>query len=244
MNLITYSDHKVKNMQRAVLFDFNDQDETVLKLKDFYSTYERNWDIKYQGVTKILSATIDPEKSAGLLKWRQDVGEEKANAILKESQDIGNSLDEILEYHFLPNFDENQYKDEIGYFLYKQLKPYVSHVKPVGTQLYMMSDNDLMHGNLDCLGYINGQLTLIDFKNSKKPKKLEYVQDYFLQATCYCIALYKMTGILVKNICIMIACRTGNNGKAQIFMEKTSKYVKEAKSRITLNKQILLDKEL
>lgn len=181
---------------------------------------------KYPGVTKILSSTKD---MSGLLAWRARVGDEEADRIVNESTMIGKSLDTILFEHFRGT-DCDQFKNEPGYRLYLQVKNSLRKIDPIALQLKVWSDKLKVMGYIDCLCYYDGKLTLLDFKNSKTPKSEQYLEDYYLQCTLYCMMLKDMFDINVKQIVLLIAVRSENF--PQIKREVTGKYVKEALSRV------------
>lgn len=210
---------------RAVVFDTNDLVSRAVT--DFVNS---GVDIEkgiYPGVTKILDATSD---KSGIEAWRQRVGEEEADRILKESQEIGNSLDDLLLKSFLPDFKQELYLREKGYYLFKQLSIPLRKIEPVALQLKIWSDDLKVMGYLDCLGYYNGELSLIDFKNSRSIKKPEHYHNYLLQCTIYCLILKKLLGINVKQIVLLIGVR--DSVSPQIVKERTKDYVKEAYNRI------------
>ncbi len=210
---------------RAIVFDT--EDDVSKMITDFVNS---GVDIEkgiYPGVTRILSATSD---NSGIEAWRQSVGEEEADRILKESQEIGNSLDDLLLKSFLPDFDKNLYKHEISYYLYVQLSMSLRKIKPIALQLKIWSEDLKVMGYLDCLGYYEGELSLIDFKNTRKIKKPEHYHNYLLQCTIYCLILKKLFGINVRQIILLMGVR--DSVAPQIIKERTKDYVKEAYARI------------
>ena len=93
---------------RSIFVD-NNHDISV-KLKQYYDANPYG-DRRYYGVTKVLSETKSAEDKASLQKWRDNVGEEKAESILQESLSIGNSLDMIIEKYLTGEpFNINTYK--------------------------------------------------------------------------------------------------------------------------------------
>lgn len=225
-DVLSMNDKKnIKQEDRVIIF--NGDTSVYTKIADFYlSGIEPKGD--YRGITRALSTTKD---QTGLQAWRERVGEEEAEKILAESQVIGTSLDKILLNCFLPNFDQDEWKDEVGYFLFKRLKPYLKKINPIALQLKLWSDHLKLIGYLDCIGYYDGKITLIDFKNSRSMKSEEHLEDYFLQCTLYCMMIYELTGIKVENIMLLIAVR--NSSFPQIVKRETKNYVKEAISRVT-----------
>jgi genome maintenance exonuclease 1 len=181
--------------------------ELATKMQAFYEANPYG-ERKYYGVTKVLSETKSEEDKASLQAWRDKVGEEKAEAILQESLKIGNSLDMMIEKFLAGTLGEiKQYKDEPGLKLFYQMKPVLENIDTIGLQIHMYSDKYKIQGYLDCIGVKNGVLTMIDFKNSRSRKSEKYIRDYFLQASIYCLLIHEMTGIVIKDIMIILGIR-------------------------------------
>ena len=213
---------------RSIFVDQNH--ELVSKMRAFYDANPYG-DRKYYGVTKVLSETKSAEDKASLQKWREKVGEEKAEAILQESLMIGNSLDMMIEKFLAGNLgDIKQYKDEPGLNLFYQMKPILENIDTIGLQIHMYSDKYKIQGYLDCIGIKNGILTMIDFKNSRSRKSDKYIQDYFLQAAIYCILIYEMTGIVINDIMIILGIR--DSFATQVATAKLKDHIVAAKERI------------
>lgn len=205
--------------------------ELATKMQAFYEANPYG-ERKYYGVTKILSETKSEEDKASLQAWRDKVGEEKAEAILQESLKIGNSLDMMIEKFLAGTLGEiKQYKDEPGLKLFYQMKPVLENIDTIGLQIHMYSDKYKIQGYLDCIGVKNGVLTMIDFKNSRSRKSEKYIRDYFLQASIYCLLIHEMTGIVIKDIMIILGIR--DSFSTQIATAKLKDYIVEAKERIS-----------
>ena len=79
-------------------------------------------------------------------------------------------------------------------------------------------------GTVDCIAEYDGELAVIDFKTSKKPKPRDWIEHYFVQCAAYACMLYEMTGIMVKKFVIIMACE---NGECEIYEEyDKGKYIK------------------
>lgn len=182
---------------------------------------------KYPGVTKVLSGTKD---MTGLNAWRDSIGHAEADRIVDESRRIGSSLDRIFNDSLSDTFEESLYESEEGYKLFRQLKPYIARTKPVSVQMKVWSDHMKMMGYLDCLGLYDGVLTLIDCKNSKKEKKEEYLEDYFLQCTAYSMMIYEMLGLKAQKIALFIARR--DSSFPQIVVRDIRPWVPEVLKRV------------
>jgi len=79
-------------------------------------------------------------------------------------------------------------------------------------------------GTVDCIAEYDGELAIIDFKTSKKPKPREWIEHYFVQAMAYGCMLYEMKNISIKKLVIIMACE---NGECVVYEETDkSKYIK------------------
>lgn len=200
--------------------------EIIQKIKAFESSGLEPRE-KYPGATRVLSATKD---DTFLKEWRKRIGDEEADRILNESLEIGTSLDRIVMESFNPDFNQDAYSKEKGFDLYRQLKAPLKRIQPISLQMKVWSDRLKVMGFLDIIGFLDGELTLIDIKNTRNTKKREYVKDYFLQCTLYSMMIYDLLGIEVKQIALLIADRS--NTVPQIFIERTKDYVREALDRV------------
>lgn len=183
---------------------------------------------RYPGVTKVLSATKD---MSGLDAWRDRVGHAEADRIVQESKMIGSSLDKMFNDALTSDmFEESLYKDEPGYRLFKQLKPYIARLEPAAVQMRVWSDHMKMMGYLDCVGLYDGVLTLVDCKNSKREKEEQYLEDYYLQCTAYSMMLYEMLDMRIKQMALFIARR--DSPFPQIVVRDIKPWIPEVLKRV------------
>ena len=79
-------------------------------------------------------------------------------------------------------------------------------------------------GTVDCIAEYDGELAIIDFKTSKKPKPRNWIEHYFVQAMAYGCMLYEMKDISIKKLVIIMACE---NGECVVYEETDkAKYIK------------------
>ena len=76
----------------------------------------------------------------------------------------------------------------------------------VGLEIPLFSDLLRVAGTTDCIAEYNGKLSVIDFKTSRKPKKEEWIDDYYMQTFAYKLMFEEMTGIEIQQIVILVAC--------------------------------------
>lgn len=199
----------------------------------YFNFVENNEAIeRYPGVTRILNSTSD---KTWVEEWRAKIGPEKADEILAESHRIGTCLDKKIEgalggEEFKPEeHDPEALKESVK--LFRQLKPTLDRIEPILLQPKLWSDHLKSFGYADCLGNLDNVLTMIDFKNARKLRTDEQLQNYYLQATFYSLMLYDMIGIFPQQIAILVAVR--NDAFPQIRIRQTSLFIPEVVKRST-----------
>ena len=142
------------------------------------------------------------------LEWRKRIGTEEADKITKASTSRGTDMHTLVEY-YLKN-EELPSVQPLSEFLFKQAKPQlnlINNIHALETSLY--SSRLGVAGTVDCIAEYDGELSVIDFKSSKKPKPREWIDHYFVQCAAYACMLYEMTGIMVKKFVIIMSCEDG-----------------------------------
>lgn len=136
-------------------------------------------------VTTILSATKD---MTHLKAWKARVGDEKAAEITKESTGLGTTMHTHLENYILGK--PRPGGTNLGRIMAQQMADVIiqnglCHVDEVwGTEVPLIYDT-IWAGTTDLVGVFKGEPAIMDFKNTIRPKKREYVDDYRLQLTAY-----------------------------------------------------------
>ena len=74
----------------------------------------------------------------------------------------------------------------------------------------MFSDHLRVAGRVDCIAEYEGELAVIDFKTSTKPKKENWIENYFVQETAYAVMYYERCGVKVDKIVTLIATEEGS----------------------------------
>ena len=142
---------------------------------------------KLPSVTTILAKTKDQEY---LTKWKNKVGHEEAERIKNHSSKRGTSMHKFLEKHITGEGYEDL--TEIG----QQAKPMAEKIIEVGfTPIsYYYGSEVMLHypglyaGATDLVCEHNGVDTIVDFKQANRPKREEWIQDYYLQIAAYAMA--------------------------------------------------------
>ena len=157
------------------------------------------------------------------VNWRKKVGEEEANRITKKATKRGTDMHTLTEY-YLKNEDLPEVPP-ISEMLFKIAKSKINLINNVYSLEGSLYSKELgIAGTVDCIAEYNGELAIIDFKTSKKPKPRECDDHYFVQCMAYGCMLYELTGIMIKKLVIIMACE---NGECVVYEEyDKAKYIK------------------
>ena len=147
---------------------------------------------KVPSVTTILDKTKPAESRIALANWRRNVGEKKAQEIVTEAANRGTRMHTFLENYIkgdvLKETVSNPYAQQsltMAKIVIDKGFPKINEVWGSEVPLYFP---ELYAGTTDCCGIHDGDESILDFKQTNKPKKLEYIGDYFLQLTAYAMA--------------------------------------------------------
>lgn len=157
------------------------------------------------------------------INWRKKVGEEEADKITKAATSRGTDMHSLVE-NYLYNKDLPPVAP-MADFLFKIAKTQLNCINNIYALEGSLYSKQLgIAGTVDCIAEYNGELAIIDFKTSKKPKPREWIEHYFVQCMAYGCMLYELTGISVKKLVIIMACE---NGECVVYEERDkSKYIK------------------
>jgi hypothetical protein len=142
-------------------------------------------------VTTILKATESEEKKASLANWKARVGALEANRIKNEASNRGTSMHAFLEKYLLGQLnlelleEDNKSKKMADEIIEHGIRNKLSEIWGTEATLYYPGK---YAGTCDACGVYEGQETIIDFKQSNKPKKEEYITDYYYQLAAYSLA--------------------------------------------------------
>ncbi len=154
-------------------------------------------DEKLPSVTSILKACESEEKKASLAAWRSRVGEENASKITDNAASRGTLMHSVLEGYMLnrPVVDltpEGQLATKMAQIIADQgLKNKLEELWAAECVLFYP---EMYAGASDGVGIYEGKEAIIDFKQTNKPKRKEWIEDYFLQLAGYAIAHNQIYG--------------------------------------------------
>jgi len=164
--------------------------KTIREMIDGKRHYEINGIEKLPSVTTILKATESDEKRESLQAWRDRVGDENATRIVDESAARGTAMHKILEKYIL----EEGYLDltNVGKQAHNMAMQVIQNGLSNITEFYgsecTLYYPGLYAGQTDLIATHKGDMAIIDFKQTNKPKKREWIEDYCLQLAAYGMA--------------------------------------------------------
>lgn len=175
----------------------------------------------YPSVTTVIGK--NPEKMAGIMRWRKRVGEEKANKVSKRATSRGNDFHLFTEHYLQNNHptDDALTNSPLSAMMFGAAIPILNNINNIYLQeAVLYSDLLQIAGRVDCIAEYKGELSIIDFKTSTKPKKESYIYDYFVQEQAYACMFYEMYGLAVDKLVTIIACEDLD---VQVFVRRPCK---------------------
>lgn len=162
-------------------------------------------------VTTILDATKPAEAKAALMNWKKSIGEKKAQEITTEAANRGTRMHKYLEDYIkgieINENPTNPYARQSVLMAKKIIDqgfPPIDEVWGNEVPLYFPG---LYAGTTDCVGIHDGKESILDFKQTNKPKKENWIEDYYLQLAAYALAHNELFGTSIRKGVIMMCVR-------------------------------------
>ena len=154
---------------------------------------ERHYDIgkeKLPSVTTILSATKSDEAKESIARWKAKVGEDEATRVKDTAASRGSNMHLHLEKYILGTghkdlTDEGQVAGDMAQVIINKGLCDVSEIWGSEVTLYYPG---LYAGATDLVGVYDYENSIVDFKQSNRPKRKEWIEDYFMQLGAYAMA--------------------------------------------------------
>ena len=192
--------------------------------KRFYVTPKGN---KYVSITSLLSNLSKDSIS----QWRRRVGETEANKISRQASSRGTRVHNICESYIQNQVGilEDALPDAIDMF--KSIVPFLDRIDNIHVVEGALYSDDLgVAGRTDLIAEFDGNLAVIDYKTSRKPKNWEMCHSYFMPGAFYAYAYEELTGTPLNNIIIIMAVE---NDKPLLFRETRDRWLSPLKQVIT-----------
>jgi genome maintenance exonuclease 1 len=166
---------------------------------------------KVPSVTTILSATQPEEKKQALQNWRKRVGTEKAQQITTEAANRGTRMHTYLEHYVKTGEMKDRGSNPFGWASHAMAETVirdglknVDEYWGVEIPLYFPS---LYAGTTDCVGIHSGAESIIDFKQTNKPKRQDWIEDYYLQLVAYALAHNEVYGTNIRKGVVLMCVK-------------------------------------
>tara|TARA_R110000868_G_scaffold164550_2_gene397248 strand:+ start:2818 stop:3483 length:666 start_codon:yes stop_codon:yes gene_type:complete len=168
----------------------------------------------YPSVTTVLSIL----SRDGINAWRKKVGDVEADKISYRASTRGTAVHSIIEQYVKnnPDYRKGFMPNVLQSFMNVKEILDTRMGKIYGQELALYSDYLKLAGRVDCVGEFDGVMSIIDYKTSTKPKKAEWISNYYIQETAYAIMFEERTGIPITQLVTIIAV---DNAPAQVFIE-------------------------
>lgn len=185
----------------------------------YYNVKDEDELLKLVSITSVISNY----KKEFFDAWRKRVGEDVADKKTRRATSRGTDTHTLIE-HWLKNEDLPTVQP-LSEMLFKIAKPALARIDNIHSLEGALYSRYLgIAGTVDCIAEFDGELAIIDFKTSEKPKPRKWIDGYFVQCCAYACMLHELTGLSVKKFVIIMACE---NGDVEIYEERDkSKYLK------------------
>jgi len=161
---------------------------------------------KLPSVTTIISKTQDASKTESLDRWKLRVGEVEAERIRNTAALRGTAMHTFLEHHIkggnvLDLTDVGREASSMAQTIIDKGFPDLEEIWGVECTLYYPG---LYAGQTDMCGIYQGRESIVDFKQSNKPKRVEWIEDMFLQLVAYATAHDQVYGTKIEQGVILM----------------------------------------
>jgi len=202
-------------MRLNKLYDYPTSSRSLINNARHYDVGEE----KLPSVTTILSATQSEEKKASLAAWRERMGTENATRIVDQAANRGTAMHTILERYllgqgYLDLTDLGQNAQTMAeQIITKGINNRLSEFWGLEVTLYYPG---LYAGATDVVGIYDNAESIVDFKQSNKPKRREWIEDYKLQLAAYALAHNEVYGTSI-NKGVNLICTKDNYFQEFVF---------------------------
>ena len=224
MRLIHYPHQLREKIIMKSIFEHKELDLKPLSRENidgvrYYNIPGKDKPLKLVSITSVISNY----KKEFFAAWRKKVGEEKADKKTKRATSRGTDMHTLVEHHLknesLPKVQP------LSEFLFHSAKAELNRINNIyALEGALYSEYLGIAGTVDCIAEHDGELSIIDFKTSERPKPRDWIDGYFVQCCAYACMLHEMTGLTVKKFVIIMSCE---NGEVVVYEERNKeKYIR------------------
>ena len=187
-------------------YDYTPLNRTTIEGKRHYALPDGS---KVPSVTTILDKTKSQESRDAIANWKKAVGEQRAQQIVTEAANRGTRMHAYLEQYVLngdmKELPANPFAHPSWFMASEVILKGLTNVDEFWGVEVPLYYSGLYAGTTDCLGVWKGRPAILDFKQSNKVKKREYIGDYFLQLAAYAQAHNHTYGTNIRDGVILMA---------------------------------------
>lgn len=180
-------------------------------------------------VTTVLDRTKPEESRRALAQWKQRIGTERAQQITTEAANRGTRMHKYLEDYVRTGEMKDRGTNPFSWVSHEMarsvieqgLKHQVTEFWGVEIPLYFPG---LYAGTTDGAGVHLGDEAILDYKQTNRPKREEWIADYKLQLVAYALAHNEVYGTRIRKGVILMCVRPetdyqGNIVKPPLYQE-------------------------
>ena len=179
---------------------------------------------KLPSVTTILSATKD---MTHLNEWRDRIGHAKAQQITTEAAGVGTAMHSNLE-RFVCGMQRQPGNNPVHVQANKMADVIIENGLSKVNEIWAMEQSlyfpGLFSGTTDLVGVHEGEPAVMDYKQTNKPKKAEWVEDYYLQLVAYILAHNEVYGTDIKRGIVFMCSRAFEYQQFEVTAADFNKY--------------------
>ena len=191
---------------------------------------------KVPSVTTVLDRTKSEESKAALANWRKAVGAQKAQEITTEAANRGTRMHKWLENYVLNDAIDAPGTNPYSAQSHKMANIIIDNGLKHATEFWgteaSLYFSGLYAGTTDLVGAWKGAPAIMDFKQTNKPKKKEWIDDYFVQLCAYSLAHNEMFGTEIKTGVILMCSKDFEYQEFVIEGDEFEHYTEEWLKRV------------
>jgi genome maintenance exonuclease 1 len=166
---------------------------------------------KLPSVTTVLDKTKPEEKKQALNEWRKRVGVENAQKITTEAANRGTRMHTYLEDYIKQGQLKERGSNPFGWASHAMAQTVIEdglkNVNEIwGVEIPLYFPN-LYAGTTDGCGLHLNEESILDYKQTNKPKKQEWIEDYYLQLTAYALAHNEVYGTNIRKGVVLMCVK-------------------------------------
>jgi genome maintenance exonuclease 1 len=175
-------------------------------------------------VTTILGATKD---MTHLNEWRDRIGHAKAQQITTEAAGVGTAMHGNLE-RFIAGIQRQPGNNPVHIQANKMADVIIENGLSKVNEVWAMEQSlyfpGLYSGTTDLVGVYEGEPVVCDYKQTNKPKKAEWVEDYYIQLVAYILAHNEVYGTDIRRGIVFMCSRAFEYQQFEVKADDFNKY--------------------